>query len=196
MRQDDLVKSSYHIRIHPFKHIGIIPSNSQHLFNASNLSLTQPNSNSSQRPVHEPSVGIQNVLVELTQRRVEVRAVSKLHRVPVDLVRTGLGPEATECVIIAGTTCGVETNARASDVGTAADSLHGGYGLCGDVLDVGVVGGGDVLLVHSVACYTSPAVVSAVEEVHGCGGGLGVIIAPGVEDVSGCGVDVHEPANL
>src|SRR5690242_5336051 len=145
------------------------PTPLQRLYNASSSPpfLIQPNSDRSQRPVHEASICVQNVLVELTQCRVEVRAIPELHRVSVDLVRTRLGPEATESVVITGSGGWVKSDRWTSNIRATTDGLHGGNSLCSNVLNVGVVGGGDVLFVHSVPCYTALAVVSGVEEVHG-----------------------------
>lgn len=164
--------------------------------NSSTHSLIQSNGNRRQRPVHKSSICVQNVLVEFTQRRVKVCAVSKLHGITVDLVCTRLCPETTECVIVTCTRSRIKPDGLSGSVGPATNSLHGCDSLCSDVLDVGQVGGGDVFLVDAVASYTTFSIECAVEEVLGWGGCLVIVVTPGVENVT-CGrVDVYEPTDL
>lgn len=108
----------------------------------------KPHPDSRQCPIHKARVRIEDVLVELRERRVKVGRVPEFHgeavhlRVCVSkcgfwwessflqwdswayLVRAALRPEPTECIVVARTGCGIQSHGLHCLVGAAAYCFH------------------------------------------------------------------------
>jgi hypothetical protein len=159
------------------------------------LSL-EPNLARRQDELHKAGVSVDDVLDVLLARGVEVRRVPKLHRVPVDLRQLLVSVPAAETPIVTRSTGGVQTNGLLGNVFAASDRVHGIGGAVGSDSDVVPVLLIDVLSVDCVLDDSALAVVGRVEEVLLGVVGLVDVVAPGVEEGSGSGVNIDVPVDV